>query len=125
MYNACTSSKGFLHTRSCPPIYPPYPAIGRRKPNELWGNLGEGSSHEVGCAIVCADHGQCDSANEEGVGDRIDLEGRVIDDEKESMAVSTPEIEACEEPGSLFIRAEDGIYVRHSAAHWLRDPPFL
>lgn len=65
MYDACTSSKAFLCAGSCPPIYPPYPAIRRRKPHQLWNHLGEGSSHNVGCAIVCAEQGQGDSADEE------------------------------------------------------------
>lgn len=125
MYDTCTGSKTFLGTGSCLPIYRPYPAVGGCKPDQLWRHLGEGGSHEVGCAIVCANHGQCDSADEEGVGDGVDLEGRMIDDEKESMAVSITELEGCEGPGSLFIGTENGIYVRHSAAHWLRDPPFL
>ena len=125
MYDACASSKTFLRAGSCPPIYPPYPAIGRCKPDELWCDLGEGSSHEVGSAVVCANDGQCDSADEERVGDGVDLEGRLVGDEKESMTVSTTEIEACKGLGSLFIGAEDGIYIRHSATHWLRNPPFL
>lgn len=125
MYDTCTSSKTFLRAGTCPPIYPPYPAVGRRKPNQLWRNLGEGSANEVGCAIVCADHGQCDSADEEGVGDGVDLEGRMVSDEEEPMAVSTPDLETCEGLGSLFIGTENGINLRHSAAHWLRDPPFL
>lgn len=125
MYDACTSSKTFLRAGSRPPIYPPYPAVGGRKPDELWRDLGEGSGHKVGCAIVCADQGQCDSADEERVGDRVDLEGGMVGDEKEPLTVNTTKLEACEGLGSLFIGAEDGIYVRHSATHWLRDPPFL
>lgn len=49
----------------------------------------------------------------------------MVGDEKESLIVSTTEVKACKRPDSLFIDAEDGIYVRHSATHWLRDPPFL
>lgn len=94
MYDTCTSSKTILRAQSCPPIYPPYPAVGGRKPNQLWRHLGEGSSHEVGCAIVCADKGQCDSADEEGVGDGVYLEGCVVGDEKEPVTVSTTEFEA-------------------------------
>lgn len=104
MYDTCASSQNFLRTRPCPPVYPPYPAVGRRKPYQLWSNLREGSSHKVGCAIVCADYGQCDSADEEGVGDRVDLEGRMVCDEKKPMPVSTLELGAREGTWLTFRR---------------------
>lgn len=49
----------------------------------------------------------------------------MVGDEKEPLIVNTAELKALEGLSSLFIGAEDGIYVRHSATHWLRDPPFL
>lgn len=60
-------------SRAGSPVHMPDASIRGSEPDEVQVGLREGGGDEVGCAIVCADHGKGDATDEEGVGDGVYL----------------------------------------------------